>query len=116
MKPEYLKVFAAIAAIPPGRVASYGAIAARAGLPGRARLVGRLLGEVPDGMKLPWFRVLRSNGQIAMPPGSRGFREQCRLLRAEGVEVKNGRVPLSRFGLDADVDRELWGLKAGSGG
>lgn len=110
MKPEYLKVFAAIAAIPPGRVASYGAIAARAGLPGRARLVGRLLGEVPDGMTLPWFRVLRSSGQIAMPPGSRGFREQCRLLRAEGVEVKNGRVPLSRFGLDADIDRELWGL------
>ncbi|HET7330873.1 MGMT family protein [Dyella sp.] len=111
MKKEYLKVYAAIAAIPPGRVASYGAIAARAGLPGRARLVGRLLGEVPDGMKLPWFRVLRSSGQIAMPPGSRGFREQCRLLRAEGIEVKNGRVPLARFGLDADVDRELWGLK-----
>jgi len=110
MKKEYLKVYEAIAAIPPGRVASYGAIAARAGLPGRARLVGRLLGEVPDGMKLPWFRVLRSSGQIAMPPGSRGFREQCRLLRAEGVEVKNGRVPLARFGLDADVDRELWGL------
>jgi methylated-DNA-protein-cysteine methyltransferase-like protein len=111
MKPEYMKVFEAIAAIPPGRVASYGAIAARAGLPGRARLVGRLLGEVPDGMKLPWFRVLRSNGQIAMPPGSRGFREQSRLLRAEGVEVKNGRVPLARFGLDADADRELWGLQ-----
>jgi methylated-DNA-protein-cysteine methyltransferase-like protein len=110
MKPEYLKVFEAIAAIPPGRVASYGAIAARAGLPGRARLVGRLLGEVPDGMTLPWFRVLRSSGQIAMPPGSRGFREQCRLLRAEGVEVTNGRVALSRFGLDADVDRQLWGL------
>lgn len=110
MKKEYLKVYEAIATIPPGRVASYGAIAARAGLPGRARLVGRLLGEVPDGMKLPWFRVLRSSGQIAMPPGSRGFREQCRLLRAEGVEVKNGRVPLARFGLDADVDRELWGL------
>jgi methylated-DNA-protein-cysteine methyltransferase related protein len=110
MKAEYMKVFQAIAAIPPGRVASYGAIAARAGLPGRARLVGRLLGEVPDGMTLPWFRVLRSSGHIAMPPGSRGFREQCRLLRAEGVEVKNGRVPLSRFGLDADVDRALWGM------
>lgn len=104
------RVFAAIAAIPAGRVASYGAIAARAGLPGRARLVGRLLGEVPDGMVLPWFRVLRSSGQIAFPPGSRGFREQSRLLRAEGVEVKNGRVPLSRFGLDADVDRAIWGM------
>jgi methylated-DNA-protein-cysteine methyltransferase-like protein len=45
-----------------------------------------------------------------MPPGSRGFREQSRLLRAEGVEVKNGRVPLSRFGLDADLDHALWGM------
>lgn len=104
------RIYAAIAAIPPGRVASYGAIAARAGLPGRARLVGRLLGEVPDGMELPWFRVLRASGQIALPPGSRGFREQCRRLRAEGVEVRHGRVPLSRFGLDGDLDHVLWGL------
>jgi methylated-DNA-protein-cysteine methyltransferase-like protein len=110
MNEAHARVFAAIAAIPPGRVASYGAIAQRAGLPGRARLVGKLLGEVPDGMVLPWFRVLRSSGQIAFPPGSRGFREQSRLLRAEGVDVKNGRVPLSRFGLDADVDRALWGM------
>ncbi|TBR37150.1 MULTISPECIES: MGMT family protein [Dyella] len=104
------RVYAVILAIPPGRVASYGAIAARAGLPGRARLVGRLMGEVPDGMTLPWFRVLRASGQIAFPAGSRGFREQSRLLKAEGVEVRNGRVPLSRFGLDADIDRAIWGM------
>lgn len=107
---SHARVLAAIAAIPFGRVASYGAIATRAGLPGRARLVGRLLGEVPEGMVLPWYRVLRSSGHIAMPPGSRGFREQSRLLKSEGVEVINGRVPLSRFGLDADLDRSLWGL------
>lgn len=104
------RIYAAIAAIPPGRVASYGAIAAHAGLPGRARLVGRLLGEVPDDLELPWFRVLRASGHIAMPPGSRGFREQARRLKAEGVEVVNGRVPLSRFGLDADLDRAVWGM------
>ena len=110
MQERDARIYAAIAAIPPGRVASYGAIAARAGLPGRARLVGRLLGEVPDGMELPWFRVLRASGQIALPPGSRGFREQCQRLRAEGIEIRNGRVPLSRFGLDADLDHALWGL------
>ena len=110
MKDDHERIYAAIAAIPPGRVASYGAIAARAGLPGRARLVGHLLGETPAGMDLPWFRVLRANGCIALPPGSRGFREQCRRLRAEGVEVSNGRVPLSRFGLDGDLDHALWGL------
>ena len=110
MTESHQRVFAAIAAIPCGRVASYGAIAARAGLPGRARLVGRLLGEVPDGMQLPWFRVLRSSGQIAFPAGSAGFREQSRLLRAEGVEVENGRVPLSQFGLDGNLDHALWGM------
>ncbi|HVC16892.1 MAG TPA: MGMT family protein [Rhodanobacter sp.] len=110
MNNNHARIYAAIAAIPRGRVASYGAIAARAGLPGRARLVGRLLGETPGGMVLPWYRVLRASGQIALPPGSRGFREQCRLLRAEGIEVRNGRVPLSRFGLDGDLDHALWGL------
>lgn len=110
MTESHQRVFAAIASIPLGRVASYGAIAARAGLPGRARLVGRLLGEVPEGMQLPWFRVLRASGQIAFPAGSAGFREQSRRLRAEGVEVKNGRVPLSRFGLDGNLDRALWGM------
>jgi methylated-DNA-protein-cysteine methyltransferase-like protein len=110
MSDSHARIYAAIAAIPPGRVASYGAIAARAGLPGRARLVGKLLGQVPDGIALPWFRVLRASGHIAMPPGSRGYREQSRLLRAEGVPVKNGRVPLSQFGLDGDLDNALWGM------
>lgn len=110
MQDSHARVYAAIAAIPAGRVASYGAIAARAGLPGRARLVGKLLGEKPDGMELPWFRVLRASGEIALPAGSRGFREQVRRLRAEGVVVKNGRVALSAFGLDADLDRALWGV------
>jgi len=106
----YERIWNAIAAIPRGRVASYGAIAARAGLPGRARLVGRALGLVPDGMELPWHRVLRSSGQIAFPPGSRGFREQRKRLKAEGVDVRNGKVPLASFGLDANLDRALWGM------
>ena len=110
MDDRYRRIYAAIAAIPAGRVASYGQIAARAGLPGRARLVGAALRDTPDGLQLPWFRVLRASGHIAMPPGSRGFREQARRLKAEGVEVVNGRVPLSRFGLDADLDRAVWGM------
>ena len=54
--------------------------------------------------------MLRSSGEIALPKGSRGFREQVQRLRAEGVEVKNGRVALSAFGLDANLDRALWGM------
>lgn len=108
MKTEHDRILQAIATIPRGRVASYGAIAARAGLPRRARLVGRVLRDTPDGVELPWHRVLRADGRIAFPPGSRGFREQSRRLRAEGVPVRNGRVPLASFGLDPDLDRALW--------
>ncbi len=108
--PRYRRIYAAVAAIPPGRVASYGEIAARAGMPGRARLVGRALAETPDDLDLPWHRVLHADGSIALPRGSRGFREQCRRLRREGVEVRNGRVRLARFGLRHDLDRELWHL------
>jgi methylated-DNA-protein-cysteine methyltransferase-like protein len=110
MKPEYRRIFDAVAAIPPGRVASYGQIAARAGLPGRARMVGKVLGLGSEGLELPWFRVLRADGRIAFPPGSRGFREQVERLRAEGVQVQGGRIRMQEFGLDADLDRALWGM------
>jgi methylated-DNA-protein-cysteine methyltransferase-like protein len=111
--PYYPRIYAAVAAIPPGRVASYGEIAARAGLPRRARLVGRALAETPRGLDLPWHRVLRADGRIALPVGGRGHREQCRRLRAEGVAVKDGRVRLGDFGLHHDLDRMLWSLPGG---
>ncbi len=106
---NYASIYRAVAAIPPGHVASYGEIAARAGLPGRARLVGRALRETPDGMGLPWHRVLRADGRIALLASSDGWHEQQRRLRAEGVAVQDGRVPMRRFGLQHDMDRELWG-------
>jgi len=108
MDKRYQRIYAAIVAIPAGRVASYGQIAARAGLPGRARLVGTALRETPDGIELPWHRVLHSDGTIALPRGSRGFREQARRLRTDGVDVRDGRVPMRAFGLDHDLDRALW--------
>lgn len=107
--PNYRRIYAAIAAIPRGRVASYGEIAARAGLPRRARLVGHALHATPSGLQLPWHRVLRADGHIALPPGSRAYREQIQRLRAEGVVVVAGRVVMTKFGLDHDLDRDLWG-------
>ena len=107
-KAEHAAILRAIAAIPPGCVASYGEIAARAGLPKRARLVGRVLGETPAGI-VPWYRVLRSDGRIAFPPGSRAFREQVRRLAAEGVLVRNGRADLAAHGWERNLDNLLWG-------
>jgi|SRR5579885_136881 methylated-DNA-protein-cysteine methyltransferase-like protein len=99
-----------IAAIPRGCVACYGEIAARAGVPRGARLVGRVLREADPALDLPWQRVLRADGRIAFPSGSRAHREQCRRLRAEGVVVVHGRVDLARFGWQRNLDRELWSL------
>lgn len=100
------RILAAIRDVPHGQVAGYGQIARRAGLPGRARLVARVLSR-GDADGLPWHRVLRSDGRIAFPEGSRGFREQQRRLRAEGVRVQNGRV---RMPAAADtLDEALWG-------
>lgn len=105
--PEHAAILRVIRSIPRGRVTSYGEIAARAGLPRRARLVGRILGAYAS-LKLPWQRVLRSDGRIAFPRGTGGYREQRARLIDEGVVVRNGRVALSRFGWQRDLDAELW--------
>lgn len=104
------RVLDAIRAIPKGQVAGYGEVARRAGLPGRARLVARLLSQNED-RKLPWHRVLRSDGRIAFPEGSEGWREQSARLRSEGVIVENGRVRGQRAAATAEqaLDAEIWG-------
>ncbi|MGA9334346.1 MAG: MGMT family protein [Rudaea sp.] len=108
IKPEHAAIERTIAAIPRGCVASYGEIAQRAGLPRRARLVGRILRESDPRLKLPWHRVLRADGRIAFAAGSEGFREQRERLAVEGVVVVKGRVDLSRFGWQRDLDAQLW--------
>jgi methylated-DNA-protein-cysteine methyltransferase-like protein len=99
------RIFAAIRAVPAGQVAGYGEIARRAGLPGRARLVARLLSENAD-PKLPWHRVLRSDGRIAFPPEHAAFDEQQQRLRAEGVLIRNGKVLNQRAA--PTLDELIW--------
>jgi methylated-DNA-protein-cysteine methyltransferase-like protein len=108
-------ILAAIRAIPKGQVAGYGEVARRAGLPGRARLVARLLSQNED-RKLPWHRVLRSDGRIAFPEGSEGWREQTARLRSEGVTVENGRVRGVRAAATPEeaLDAEIWGMPPAS--
>ena len=106
VKPEHTAIVRVIAAIPRGRVASYGQVARLAGLPKNARMVGPALGAA-GGLKLPWHRVMNAQGRIALPPSSRGYREQSRLLREEGVIVTKGRVDLKRFGWKAGSESPL---------
>jgi methylated-DNA-protein-cysteine methyltransferase-like protein len=70
-----------------GEVVSYGDVAAQAGFPGAARAVGSLLRN-DAGTGLPWWRVVAANGRLV--PGSE--QEHARLLRSEGVLVRDGRV------------------------
>ena len=83
-------VYQIVAAIPAGSVCSYGQVARLAGYPRHARLVGRLLSQLPVDSRLPWHRVLRSDGLIALPGPAAD--EQIERLTAEGVTVIARRV------------------------
>lgn len=90
--PALQAIWDVVARIPRGRVSTYGDVAREAGLPGRARQAGYALKHAPEGMHLPWHRVVGAGGKIAFPAGSSAHREQTRRLRSEGVKVENGRV------------------------
>ena len=92
------KIWLTVCKVPHGKVSSYGFIADLAGLPGRARLVGSILQYAPDKMNVPWYRILKSNGQLAFASGSKQAEMQKGLLQEEGVIVFNNRVKLTEFG------------------
>jgi len=88
-----------ILAVPKGRVCSYGGIALKAGLPNGARQVVRVLHSLSEKSGLPWHRIIRRDGSIALGEGE-GRELQMALLRTEGVEVSSGgKVDMTRFGV-----------------
>ena len=92
------RICAIVDAIPKGCVATYGQVATEAGLPGRARLVGRILSELPKKTDLPWHRVVNARGEIARRAGN-GPTVQRRRLRSERVHFVNpDRVDLALSG------------------
>jgi alkylated DNA nucleotide flippase Atl1 len=86
MSPLQERFRAVIEELSVGEVVSYGEVARRAGRRGAARAVGAFLAE--HGADLPWWRVVRADGTLA----DHKVRDQSRRLRAEGVEVRAGRV------------------------
>lgn len=86
---KYQRIWHTVLQIPMGKVASYGQVADLAGLPGRARLVGKALGYAPKELAVPWFRVLRSDRRLAFAAGSITAEEQRLCLLNEGVILKN---------------------------
>ncbi|AII04661.1 MGMT family protein [Rhodococcus opacus] len=81
-------VRALVAAIPPGRVATYGDIASAAGL-SSTRTVGWIMRT--DSADLPWHRVLGASGR----PAPHLAHRQIAKLELEGVPIRDGRVDLA---------------------
>lgn len=93
------RIYEAVKRIPKGHVATYGKIAEMAGDPRMARAVGNALHKNPDPEHIPCFRVVNAKGELAGAFAFGGEDVQAELLRADGVEVINGRVDLEKYGI-----------------
>ncbi len=95
--PVFARIHDVIRRIPRGRVATYGQVAALAGLPNHARHVGFALHALPEGTRFPWHRVLNARGGISLRSEAGALTQRLRLLR-EGVRFgARGRVRLAEF-------------------
>ena len=98
MTESTIRIVRAIKSIPAGKVSSYRDVALSAGIPNGARQTVRVLHSLSEKFDLPWHRVIRVSGSIALASGE-GRELQIGLLRAEGVKVSNdGKVDMGRFG------------------
>jgi methylated-DNA-protein-cysteine methyltransferase-like protein len=83
-----------ILSIPPGKVSTYGSVAAAAGYPRYHRAVARLLRTDPLD-QLPWHRVVGAGGEIKLR-GAAAYEQRTR-LRLEGVQFNERKVDMERF-------------------
>ena len=116
MTPFTRSVYAVVAAIPSGRVTSYGAVAAIVGRPRTPRAVGGVLSGIPDELDLPWWRVISSSGRISTSSIHHTAQIQRALLEDEGVHfTKTGRIDWDRHEWDpndADLEQVLGAVDA----
>ena len=93
------RIYEAVKKIPRGRVATYGQIAELAGDKKMARAVGNALHHNPDPDTIPCYRVVNAKGELSGAFAFGGMRSQESLLRADGIEVVDGRVDLTKYGI-----------------
>ncbi|MEA1994498.1 MAG: MGMT family protein [Euryarchaeota archaeon] len=87
-----------IAQIPPGKIATYGQIAASAGNPRASRQVAWILSSSSRKYDLPWHRVVNRKGKVSLPRGA-GYEEQRALLEKEGVIFdENDTIDFKQYG------------------
>ncbi|MDR0474438.1 MAG: MGMT family protein [Treponema sp.] len=91
------RIIDAILAVPKGKVCCYRDIAMRAGLPNGARQVVRVLHSLSEKYDLPWHRIIRADGFIALED-YQGRELQISFLKKEGVKVSNkGRIDMEKY-------------------
>ena len=106
MTESTLKIIEEVKAIPRGMVSSYRDVALAAGLPNGARQTVRVLHSLSEKYDLPWHRVIRSDGSVALKGDGKTL--QMELLRSEGVDVsERGLVDMGRFGFAHNGTRRV---------
>ena len=93
------RIYEAVKSIPKGKVATYGMVATMAGNPRMSRAVGNALHKNPDPEHIPCHRVVNAKGELADAFVFGGPGVQQSRLEAEGIEVKDGRVDLKKYGV-----------------
>ena len=101
---SYQKIYEIVKQIPKGCVASYGQVAALAGNPRWARVVGYALHVNPDPAHIPCYRVVNREGRLSDAFAFGGVNEQKLLLEAEGVEVTDGYVDMELYRVEEAPD------------
>ena len=94
------RIYEAVKRIPYGKVATYSQVAEAAGNRKMSRAVGNALHKNPDPSSIPCFRVVNAKGELSGEFAFGGKDRQKQLLEAEGIEVINGRVDLSKYQCD----------------
>jgi len=91
------RIIEQILAVPRGKVSCYRDVALRAGIPNGARQTVRVLHSMSEKHNLPWHRIIRADGKIALSDEGKAL--QIKLLRKEGVKVSSdGQVDIKKFG------------------
>ena len=96
------RVWKLLETIPSGRVTTYGLIAKKLNTKAY-RAVGNACRRNPYAPKVPCHRVVRSDGTVGGFSGETSgkyVKKKIRMLRKEGVQIRNGRI--------ADFERILF--------
>ena len=84
----YPRVHEVVSRIPRGRVATYGQVAAVAGIPHAPRVAGYALHALPPGSPVPWHRVVAAGGRLSLGKlDPAGALTQRLRLEHEGVRL-----------------------------